>query len=864
MRHRLRIPIPNRYRFLQDLSYNVNFSVVSMPEGNDNTPAAATGGSEAQDDNPGPTDPGTLTGNVTPPNLGNELNHQQIVERRSASWASLSGSMHDTSTSSLAVNTPECQVPGLSSFSHAELNVIRMVLGHISYLAHVLYAVLRYEQPSKLQSLSDGVRQAIAMKTVCAVDNAPCRPLEPSESYASMLSAMGYGDADSNIVLHPCFEKWTTASGLARDLLCPAYMATYCWIGHKFCPKLLSFPFSFAVDDSTFSSVWFACPVMPDGNMFATLKEDANTRRAAVDVNSPGAAIMKIVGEIEPQLLMVVRSVHDWCLSKNLAVKVASRGYQGICLLQLVKSEAVQYRDCTTAISGQVQSALPSKSSLPTTIINYNDDRSSSWFRTAEYIFNSIKMPVIDRSTASRAQLNWHRYTSDVLHARQNCSTLSERQVIQHLSQGIDRNSGLFSVSQDAKSRSDITVATWLDVVRDYHFTSGQFRLHVENAWTQYDILDAIDFNDLIHHIRTYWQLIFLDYVALHGKLSKLEFACRLFGKLQDLRQKGQHRLLGRVAFTYMSASELVKWWRSKLYPMQREHESVSDPIGEAFVNWVLSELMEARESANAVQRFVSQSAVSLDFASPGYDSKPRVSFSLQPTSPYTYPRSPRTPRTPRHVSPAPGTPRAAAVSVLDDKPDSKPIMQKRSHYRSYVKLRGLKDSIKKPEIPFLKWYGEIKHTQGLSQVFINRCDQEEREDSDSLTAALKHAIVPPDFGTSRSDVIKQMFIVHILWEDKNCPLCARRNPPHMCTFKTCKWLRDNLPDQIYRPLVTARGDQQIVPLTTGQEVASPAPSHKKRGRPGYDSSTSRNPVSPRSPGNNSKRQKSPFREHIC
>ena len=512
-----------------------------MPDGDDNTPASATGGSGAQDDNPRATDPGTLTGNVTPPNLGNELSYQQLVERRSASWAALSSSMHDTSTSSLAVNTPECQVPGLSSFSHAELNVIRMVLGHISYLAHVLYAVLKCEQPSKLQSLSDGVRQAIAMKTVCTVDNAPCKSLEPSESYASMLSAMGYSDADSNVVLHPCFEKWTTASGLARDLLCPAYMATYCWIGHKFCPKLLSFPFSFAVDDSTFSSVWFACPVTPDGNMFATLKEDANTRRAAVDVNSPGAAIMKIVSEIEPQLLMVVRSVHDWCLSKNLVVTVASRGYQGIHLLQLVKSEAVQYRDCTTAISGQ-----------------------------------------------------------------------------------------------------------------------------------------------------------------------------------------------------------------------------------------------------------------------------------------------------------------------------------KRSHYRSYVKLRGLKDSIKKPEIPFLKWYGEIKHTQGLSQAFITRCDQEEREDSDSLTAALKHAIVPPDFGTSRSDVIKQMFIVHILWEDKNCPLCARRNPPHMCTFKTCKWLRDNLPDQIYRPLVTARGDQQIVPLTTGQEVASPAPSHKKRGRPGYDSSTSRNPVSPRSPGINSKRQKSPFREHIC
>ena len=94
-----------------------------MPDGDNTTPATAANEEGDQENNPGTltAGPGTLgAANIMPPPLGNNLNAQQLVERKEQSWANLSGTMRDLSTSSLAVNSPECRVSGLSAFSHTE------------------------------------------------------------------------------------------------------------------------------------------------------------------------------------------------------------------------------------------------------------------------------------------------------------------------------------------------------------------------------------------------------------------------------------------------------------------------------------------------------------------------------------------------------------------------------------------------------------------------------------------------------------------------------------------------------------------------------------------------------------------------
>ena len=87
-----------------------------------------------------------------------------------------------------------------------------------------------------------------------------------------------------------------------------------------------------------------------------------------------------------------------------------------------------------------VLALIPTQPSLLEYMPKFGKEMHGSWFRNAQYMFDDIRMPAAAALRGvSLAELIWHRYVVDVLHARMKCMNLSENQVIQHLSQKIQR-----------------------------------------------------------------------------------------------------------------------------------------------------------------------------------------------------------------------------------------------------------------------------------------------------------------------------------------------------------------------------------------------------------------------------------------
>ena len=98
-------------------------------------------------------------------------------------------------------------------------------------------------------------------------------------------------------------------------------------------------------------------------------------------------------------------------------------------------------------------------------------------------MFDNIRMPAAAALRGDPlAELIWHRYVADILHARMKCMNLSENQVIQHLSQEIHREHQHFVFAQEAAANQLCTVRQWLDRIHDFYFTSGAFRHKLEHA----------------------------------------------------------------------------------------------------------------------------------------------------------------------------------------------------------------------------------------------------------------------------------------------------------------------------------------------------------------------------------------------
>ena len=72
-----------------------------------------------------------------------------------------------------------------------------------------------------------------------------------------------------------------------------------------------------------------------------------------------------------------------------------------------------------------------------------------------------------------------------------------------------------------------------------------------------------------MHHIKTYYQMIFLDYAHLAGKSQLLDFVWILFSKFQHLMQPGCTTTVTNTLRMFFPLSNLFSIMQTALTPAQ-------------------------------------------------------------------------------------------------------------------------------------------------------------------------------------------------------------------------------------------------------------------------------------------------------
>ena len=196
---------------------------------------------------------------------------------------------------------------------------------------------------------------------------------------------------------------------------------------------------------------------------------------------------------------------------------------------------------------------------------------------------------------------------------------LSESQVIRHLSMSFSRADRHFQTAKEKAKTPFCSVRDWLDTIRDFYFTNGQFRLHVETAWKSYRAGQAVDFNDFVHHVRTYYQLIFLDYPELPSKMNKHDFARHLFDKVHYLMSPDCNSTLGMTVRMFLALPDLLSKLRLHIEPAPTWIDSRSAREADMFIAWCVDQVQAAKDSANSAKRYATATTNQfhgVDFAS--------------------------------------------------------------------------------------------------------------------------------------------------------------------------------------------------------------------------------------------------------
>ena len=434
-----------------------------------------------------------------------------------------------------------------------------------------------------------------------------------------------------------CASNWGPPVGCVRDLLSVSAMAFYTWTGGALAATILDFVYSFSTDAAAWATVWLQCPVDHSHLDFPALALRVTSHRARSTSSSPAAMVSQLatlaVSAIEP----IVRSMYTAAsiLPGTTANYFEEQLFRATSA-QVAAAPALQYAGIVR--SNLVLSSLPHVSSLPLYTPNFTDDSSATWFRSADYFFASIQFPLSDavRGDAS-AERKWHHYVGEVLNNRVLCMKLSEAQVIKHLSKGFTRDAMHYQVATEKAMSPDCTVREWMDAIRDFFFTNGQFRMHIEGAWSKYRAGKASSFNDLVHHVRIYYQLIFLDYVDLPGKMSLQDFAWNLFDKLQHLMSPECTSELSATVKMFMPLPDLLQKLTTHLenshtWPTERANSQAI-----AFVTWCVDKLNTAKETANTAKRFATFSAnhyQGVDFASTSTHTTPTREIQAHTSAP--------------------------------------------------------------------------------------------------------------------------------------------------------------------------------------------------------------------------------------
>ena len=419
-----------------------------------------------------------------------------------------------------------------------------------------------------------------------------------------------------------CTVDWGPPEGPMKRMLSPACLLLYTWLGRTWTKPILDFVYSLCTGPAAWARAWVTNPaqfaVTSNAQIDLSLQPtEASSNRTRGSFGTQA----KVVLHLSLKAIEVLESLGEGIyLAPTFLPITLDAILQNVIRASPGDVAAAAARQYTTLIRhDQVLTPLPTQSSLPKYEPNFADETNAQWFRTAQYHFSALKFPqdALERGDAS-AESVWHQYVCEVRHARSLCLNLSEAQVIRHLSMSFTRSAMHYQTSIEKAQTPNCTVTDWLDAIRDFFFTNGLFRHHIEQAWQTYKAGHASDFNDLVHHIRTYYQLIFLDYPKLSGDMSIQDFAWHLFEKMQYLMSHTCKSSLGVTLQMYIPHSDLLKQMHLHLSQAKAKSIDKANAAGVSFIVWCIEQLHVAKASANAAQRYSSASylpAPGVDYA---------------------------------------------------------------------------------------------------------------------------------------------------------------------------------------------------------------------------------------------------------
>ena len=369
--------------------------------------------------------------------------------------------------------------------------------------------------------------RAILMSSEVEAHRWPFNPLIKKVHVADLIAALST-DHGSNL----CKVNRGTSVGSSciRNLLCLAGLVVLVLLGDVHAASIPSLIYAFAESHRSFNIASVKSPVETSQLKLLSLPHQATLVRTICSVTSPGEAVSYLTGEAHASLTAILQSGYYAGVEHGVDHESLLDSISPVNISEAIKAVAHQYMDSATSEDRMVFSLLATQHSLPEYMLSFVSDTPGSWFRNAQYMFDHIRMPAqAARQGDPLAELIWRRCVADILHARMKCMNLSENHVIQNLSQKLHREHQNFVCTQEAAANKLSTVRQWLDRDHYFYFTSGAFRHKVEHAWTQYQSTNDTDFNDLIHHSKTYNQMIFKDYAHLAVKSLFLDFAWILF-----------------------------------------------------------------------------------------------------------------------------------------------------------------------------------------------------------------------------------------------------------------------------------------------------------------------------------------------
>ena len=282
-------------------------------------------------------------------------------------------------------------------------------------------------------------------------------------------------------------------------------------------------------------------------------------------------------------------------------------------------------------------------------------------------------------------------------------------------------------------------------------------------AWQRYDAAESVDFNELIHHIKTYYRLIFLDYAHMQGKQSLLDFACILFTKLQHLMQPACTSALAGTLRMFMPLSTLLEKFNVELKPAMGGCAQSADATAVHFITWSVTQLQQVRESANTVKRFAGDT--------PDYN----IDYAMLHSKRKPQPHTPGDAKLQAAAAVSPGPPLHRDTGVQPGR-GGQPKAARAAHFP------GLKEVANSTEEAVVRpWVEDFCRNAAAPQDLRKALSLELQGGPTSVHGALARATTPLPPGVQATFVYcaTMMLRMYYLYPFKQCYLCpsARQNP---------------------------------------------------------------------------------------